>query len=449
MLHMNVLERFKAYVYQNNLFQIDDRVLLAVSGGKDSMLMAKLFIDASIDIIIAHCNFSLRGEESDKDEALVATFAEQYAIPFFSKQFDTIGYAELHKISIQMAARDLRYDWFEKLRSEHACRCIAIAQHKNDHIETVLLNIVRGTGLAGLQGIQAKRGAIIRPLLFLDAKEITRLIVELDVPYRDDQSNFSTKYARNKIRLDVVPRLEEINPEFVKGLCQSVVHFSDAYTLLRQFVDPIREALFKNRVVKNEIVIRKEELQPHLKNIPLLYALFEPYHFQMNVLMDLVNSWSNENGRIFDSTTHRILVDRSALILRPIQSIQEEQNDITWIAEGDTEICWNDMRFQALYSETPTISFNRNVACIDREKIIFPLQIRSWQEGDVFYPIGMRGKKKISDYFIQQKINLFDKARVPILIDGSGEVIWIANYRLDNRFKITDNTKKVLTLVCE
>jgi len=446
---MNVLERFKKYVRQNNLFNPKERVLLAVSGGKDSMLMATLFVEAGFDVIIAHCNFSLRGQESDKDEELVSNFAKQHQIRFLSKRFDTIDYADRHKVSIQMAARDLRYHWFEELRSEQQCQYVAIAQHQNDHIETVLLNIVRGTGIAGLQGIQVKRDTIIRPLLFLDAQDVASAVSALNISYRDDQSNFSTKYARNKIRLEIVPLMEQINPEFVKGLCQSIEHFRDSFALLNQFVDPIRAVLFKNEELKEEIVIEKVEMAPYLKNIPLLYALFEPYHFQKNVLMDMVNTWSNGNGRIFESKSHRMLMDRETLILSPRFSICQNEDVETFITEHDTAVYWKGIHFKIGNTTPSTISFNRNVAYLDWDTLTFPLEIRSWREGDYFYPIGMVGKKKISDYFIQQKINRFDKVRVPILVDGSGKIVWVAKYRLDNRFKITDNTKKVFTLVCE
>ncbi|MGY5253372.1 tRNA lysidine(34) synthetase TilS [Sphingobacterium spiritivorum] len=443
---MNVLERFHRYVSQNRLFGPDDKIVLAVSGGKDSMLMARLFLESNYPVIIAHCNFSLRGEESDLDQQLVEAFGEKYSIPVFVKRFDTQAYAEENKISIQMAARELRYQWFEELRIAQGCAYISVAQHRNDHIETVLLNMIRGTGLAGLQGIQPKREHIIRPLLFLLAGEVAEAVRFLQVPYRDDQSNFSVKYARNKIRLNIVPLMEEINPEFVQSFASSIDKFAGAYQLLQDFVNPVRQSLFKENKVTTEVLIEKKSLEPYLTNAALLYELFQPYHFQKNVLEDLVATWENGTGRIFESYTHRLLVDRTHLILHPTGPEVEAK---VCIEESDEQAEWKGFRFNIEKSSSLDIVKEKHIAKIDWDKLQFPLQIRSWQEGDIFYPLGMEGKKKVSDYFIQQKINSFAKARIPILVDGTGEIIWIVNYRLDNRFKITNNTKKVFTLVCE
>ncbi|WP_140937449.1 tRNA lysidine(34) synthetase TilS [Sphingobacterium lumbrici] len=439
---MELLDRFKDYCVENELFATSDKLLLAVSGGRDSMLMATLFLKAQINIEIAHCNFGLRGQESDGDEALVRDFAQRHKVPFHVKHFDTVSYAEMHKISIQMAARDLRYAWFEDLSRELSCRYIAIAQHKNDHIETVLLNLTRGTGLQGLQGIKSKRDNIIRPLLFLTAAEVTSAVEELKVPFRDDSSNFSTKYARNKIRLDIIPQFESLNTDFIDTMDKNIQRFQENYVLLQSFIDPLRSQLFETDT-EGRWKIKKEDLSR--QNISLLYALFEPFGFSKRTLEDLIQTLEAESGRIFESKEYQLLLDRTYVLLKKKDRLATELE----VSEDATVINWLDKTFEILLSEHTEICPDVQVAQIDYNRLIFPLKVRPWQEGDVFYPLGMRGKKKLSDYFVDRKISLFDKKAIPIWVNGNGDIIWISGYRLDDRYKITDNTQKVLTLVCK
>ncbi len=440
---MNFLERLEFFIQEYQLCEKSDRILLTVSGGKDSMLMADLFVRLGYNVIIAHCNFNLRGEASDLDEELVRRYAEAVHVPFYVRHFDTETYASTHRISIQMAARELRYLWFDDLVQELACDRIAIAHHMNDNIETVFLNLSRGTGLLGLQGILPKRGKLIRPLLFLTAAEIEQYVKLNQIVYRDDASNFSTKYARNKIRIDIISKFKEIQPEFEHVFEQNIQNFRDSYQLLQSFVEPIRQDLFQAH--QGLIYIQKEKLYPHLKNLPLCYELFAPYSFAKNILQDLIDCWDKESGRIFESSTHTLLLDREELILQP-NKIAEKEEII--ISIEDKEIKWMNYRFEISVADEISFSNTKEKAYIDFDKLIFPLRIRSWQEGDVFIPLGMNGKKKLSDFFINQKLNIYEKSTVPILVNGNGEIIWIAKWRMDNRYKITENTKKVFTLVC-
>lgn len=441
---MELLDRFKDYCIDNELFTSVDKVLLAVSGGRDSMLMATLFLEAQIAVEIAHCNFGLRGRESDEDGILVRNFARQHGIPFHLKNFDTVSYAETHKISIQMAARDLRYAWFNDLARELNCRYIAVAQHKSDHVETVLLNLTRGTGLQGLQGIKSKRGNIIRPLLFLTAAEVTNAVEELKVPFRDDSSNFSTKYARNKIRLDIIPQFESLNTDFIDTMDKNIQRFQENYVLLQSFIDPLRSQLFETDTGEGW-KIKKEDLSR--QSMPLLYALFEPFGFSKMTLQDLLQALASnaESGRIFESNKYQLLLDRTYVLLKKKDRLATELE----VSEDAKVIVWLDKTFEILLSEHTEICPDVQVAQIDYNRLIFPLKVRSWQEGDTFYPLGMRGKKKLSDYFVDRKISLFDKKNIAIWVNGNGEIMWISGYRLDDRYKITDNTQKVLTLVCK
>lgn len=438
---MKIVDRFCAYIAKNKLLHATDRVLLAVSGGRDSMLMLWLFHTVGIDIEVAHCNFLLRGTESDGDETLVRRYCNLLNIPIQVQNFETEVFAQENKISIQMAARQLRYAWFKELAKDLNCQAIAIAQHKNDHIETALLNLARGTGLAGLQGILPKRGQIIRPLLFLDSKEITAAVAQFDIPYRDDSSNFSNKYSRNKIRLDIVPQFEKLHPSFVETMGENIARFQDAHNVLQTFVGELRQKLF---IQKSPAAweIDKETLRN--RDLALLYYLFEPFGFSKAVLYDLQNALDKDSGRILESPSHQILVDRKKILL---QKTDHTVPQVIAVDSDSNEVCWQNMRFKMVVSEDLAIISDPNIAKLDWDKLVFPLQVRSWQEGDYFHPLGMQGKKKLSDFFIQKKITLFEKKNIPIWLNGNGDILWITEQQIDDRYKITENTQKVLTLV--
>ncbi|WP_313191262.1 tRNA lysidine(34) synthetase TilS [Sphingobacterium sp.] len=439
---MSVSERLKQFIIEKELLDRNDKILLAVSGGKDSMLMARLFHDLKMNCIIAHCNFQLRGEESDKDEALVLDYAKELGYPLFVRKFETDDYATQHKVSIQMAARELRYQWFEELRAEQNCQKIAIAQHANDHLETMLFNLTRSTGIQGLLGIQAKRGPIIRPLLFLSASEVAAEVQNLQVPYRDDQSNFSTKYARNKIRLEIIPKFKEIQPDFEAILEQDIKHFEESQRFIQNQVDAIRKLMFQNE--GSQIKIQIGALQGHANDPFLIFELFKPYNFQRNVTNDLIKVLDKRMGQIFESPSHELLLDRDMLILR-----EKVIDSLVAIAIEDlnAKVNYNQRHFYIVESLGMEIERDENQVQVDADLIKFPLVLRPWQIGDTFKPLGMEGSKKLSDYFIQKKLNRFQKEDVPILVNADGQLIWIVGMRLDNRFKVTENTKKVLTLV--
>lgn len=436
-----MIAEFERNISFNRLVNQDDKVLLAVSGGKDSMLMAWLFIQARFNVEIAHCNFNLRGEESDGDEDLVRSFAQENNIPFHVVHFDTVQYADQHKISIQMAARELRYRWFEELRQSRACDSIAIAQHKNDHVETVLFNLSRGTGLKGLLGIQQQRAQIIRPILFLASPEIAEIVAANAIPYRDDSSNFLNKYARNKIRLDIIPEFEKLNPDFVQIMDENIDRFQESVDVLDDFVTDLRNQLFVTvgldtwQIEKSKIVAKK---------IGLLYLLFEPFLFSKPVLESLISSLDKESGRIFESEEYVLLVDREFLILK---RKMDKESELFIESLEENQYQWRNYIFDFRISDDLKIEMDAHIAKLDIDQVIFPLSLRSWHEGDVFQPLGMKGKKKLSDLFIQRKVNVLDKPEVPILINGNGDIMWVVGFQLDDRYKITQKTKKVLKLV--
>jgi len=440
---MNIHARFERYVEDYKLFSKSDRILVAVSGGRDSMLLLWLLLQSQYAIEIAHCNFQLRGVESDGDEALVRSFAVQNSVPLHVNKFDTLEYAERNKVSIQVAARELRYRWFEELKEERNCSVIAVAQHMNDSVETVLFNMSRGTGLQGIQGILPKRedSNVVRPLLFLQSKEITEMVKQHAIPFRDDSSNFSNKYTRNKIRLDIIPELEKLNPDFITIMENNIGRFRDCQEVLTSFMKRLRNDILLPRG-KDYWQMQIFEIQKLSLNE--LYFVLEPYGFKKNVLKDLLDNLDKESGRQFESENYILISDREEVVL----SKKTQEQESVEIDEFRTEIVWSDYHFSVEISDDLIVLREKSTVQIDMDEVEFPLTIRSWEEGDVFQPLGMQGKKKLSDYFIQKKINILDKKRVPILVNGDGRIIWVVNYHLDERFKIRDNTQKVLKLVC-
>jgi tRNA(Ile)-lysidine synthase len=433
------LQNFLDFISQNSLFNPDQRILLAVSGGKDSVVMAHFFKEAGFKFGIAHCNFGLRGEESQRDERFVSSLASQLEVPLYVTHFGTKAYAAEHKVSTQMAARDLRYHWFEELRQQESYDYIAVAHHQDDAIETVLLNLVRGTGIAGLHGILPKRDYLIRPLLFLSRTGIDEIIHQNNYNFVEDSSNSSTAYARNKLRLDVIPLLKEINPNLEQTFEHNILRFSETEMVLQQTVAGLRTEICEER--KDGIYLSLEKIKALNPKRLLLFELLKTYNFTETVVEDLVNSLTKQSGTSFYSASHRLTLNRDELLLTAIGKEEVYANRI--IHPSDTAIVFGHQTFDISYSHQTGFENNPQKAFLDADQLIFPMILRTWQEGDRFMPIGMRNYKKLSDFFIDQKIPLPQKGSIPILINGNGDVVWIAGLRQDNRYKVTATTKKV------
>jgi len=415
-------------------------VLLAVSGGKDSVLMTHLFAEAGFKFGIAHCNFQLRGQESDLDEAFVQSLANHLKVQFHSTRFYTEDYASENHISIQMAARDLRYDWLEKIRKKHNYSYLAAAHHLTDSVETVLLNLLRGTGIAGLSGISPRRDKIIRPLLEFTGKEVEDEVNRRLIAFREDASNSSTKYKRNSIRLEVLPVLHKINPEMERTFWANSKRFQSVESFLTKEVDKVRSQLFiESGDEEFTISISKlKELDP----LELwLYELFKPYGFSEAVLADLQRDWNNGSGRQFYSLCNKIVVDREKLIL---QVWEKEDSKEILIEELPKVIEWYNKRFRVYCASNEGLSFESYAQIGDYDSLQMPLKVRSWEKGDRFTPLGMKGHKKISDYFISLKIPVSEKAKIPIIEDARKSIIAVLPMRIDDHFKITSKTKKVI-----
>jgi tRNA(Ile)-lysidine synthase len=432
------LQNFNDYIRQNALFGPDHKILLAVSGGKDSVLMVHFFKQAGFNFGIAHCNFQLRGGESQRDEHFVRTLAAVMEVPCYIMHFETKTYAAEHKISTQMAARDLRYRWFEELRAGEQYDFIAVAHHQDDAIETVLLNLVRGTGIAGLHGILPKRDHLVRPLLFLSRKGIDELISKNAIEFVEDSSNLSSNYARNKIRLEVIPRLKEINSNLEDTFAHNIERFAETETVLRHRIAEIRQEICEER--QDGIYLSLEKVGAlHPKRL-LLFELLKTYGFSETVSEELLSSLAKQSGTSFYSNTHRITIDRTELI---VTRLAEKAPGHQMIHPADKVVRLGRQLIEISYAEDAVLENNVYKAFVDNDKLIFPLVMRNWQEGDRFMPLGMKNYKKLSNFFIDQKVPLPQKKNIPILINGNGDIVWIAGLRQDNRYKVTSTTKKV------
>jgi len=417
---------------------------LGVSGGRDSVVMAQYFKQAGFEFGIAHCNFKLRGTESDAEERFTSELADELEVPFYTTVFDTISYASDRGISIQMAARELRYNWLEEIRADFGYEYIAIGHHQSDAAETILLNLTRGTGISGLHGILPKRNKLIRPLLFHTRDEIDRIVDTEDFKYCNDSSNNSSKYARNKIRLQVIPILKELNPNLEETFKSNARRFFELEQLLHHHIDELKDRLFTYRQ-NNEILIPINDIKNLQPQRTLLYGLLSPFNFTEAVLGDLINSLESQPGKIFESATHQITIDRGSLIVTGRN--QPAPADVL-ITGTDNEYTWNGALYNSYIVSVSDFrkKTSGNTVQLDHRLLSFPLRLRSWTSGDFFYPFGMRGRKKLSDFFIEQKIPRQMKHKIGILENGNGDILWVAGHRSDDRYKISAASEKIFIL---
>lgn len=439
-----MLNKFLKYNNEHQLFTESDKVLLTVSGGKDSVAMVHLFLKAGFDFGIAHCNFKLRGEDADADEQFVKALAQKNNIPFFNIAFETEKYAQEKRVSIQMAARELRYSWFEKIRSNNNYQYIATAHHKNDVAETMLINLTKGTGLAGLHGIKPKTKHLIRPLLGVTRKDVELFILEHNIIFREDQSNANTKYVRNKIRHKVIPVLEEINPSLVETFYQEAQQFSELEEIVNQKVDEVKKQCIV--VQDNLITVSIDAL---LKLSPLktyLYYFIKDFGFNKDDVLSIVAGMKEQSGKRYYSLTHQILKDREELIISLHHQKEMKKYMINSIADFDNLPVY--IQSDIIKNEKLTIDRGANFAYLDKDKVKFPLTLRKWKEGDVFRPLGMRGKKKVSDFFIDEKVSLLGKENTWLLLSDN-KICWIVGMRINDDFKLTHKTKQIILLKLE
>lgn len=443
---MFLLDAFEKHIEENKLFTHDDKVLLTVSGGVDSMVMMSLTAAAGYRFGVAHCNFQLRGKESDEDEVLVEHEAKRYGAEFFNKRFDTTGEMERTGESMEMAARRLRYAWFRELCDEHGYTVIAIAHHSNDSIETFFINMLRGTGLRGLTGITTQVGRVVRPMMFATRKDIHDYAVAHRIPFREDSSNRSTKYLRNKVRIGLVPMLKEINPQFTTIMRRNISRLSQAQDFITSAIN-----IVKGESLEQQGDIYRLKVANIRPTLPRNYVIYEILNSEFGFKGDVVDALchaldSDATGRRFYAREWVAVVDRGDVVVAAVT----EDDSCETIVEKST------MRSYAggsvLYYEYCNIDFidnlnqGDNVALLDADKLKFPLKVRRWQEGDWFVPFGMSGRKKLSDYLIDKKVSMAEKSRQFVLMSGD-DIVWVIGRRLDDRFAITRKTENVLKVV--
>jgi tRNA(Ile)-lysidine synthase len=437
-----MLEEFRKYISSNKLFDKSERILLAVSGGIDSMVMTHLFLSYGSNIGIAHCNFQLRGQESDDDEGFIREYARINNINAFFQKFDTTGFAEEKGISIQMAARELRYRWFEETRERNRYSYIAVAHNLNDNVETFLINLSRGTGIAGLTGMKPKHKYIIRPLLFATRHAIEQYSEINNINFREDRSNAETKYKRNKIRHKIIPLFREINPSFETTITETAERLEEINIIITSYLEGIREKVSFPR--GDEIVFRINLLENLVPLNTILYELFRPYDLSSDQVEDLRKLLKATTGSQLLTSGHRIIKNRRELI---VLRNTETTGDTILINDLD-ELREHELCADAYIKSTGNdfkIPASPEIACLDAGKVSFPLIIRGWKFGDSFCPLGMRRKKKLSDYFTDNKYSLTDKENCFIL-ESAGEIAWLINDRIDDRYKVTASTKEALII---
>lgn len=437
-----MLQDFKNNIQNLNLFSRKDTLLIAVSGGIDSVVLLNLIVKSGFTCGIAHCNFSLRDEESEGDEQFVKSLASKYHLPLFSVKFDTKKYAKLHGISIQMAARELRYNWFEKTITENGFSYILTGHNLNDNIETFFINIIRGTGIAGITGMDTKSGNIIRPLLFATREQIHSYCIKEKIDYREDSSNAENKYIRNKIRNQIIPLIKEINQNFTTAITDNISKFKEIESI---YLWAIQDFKHKNFELQDDIVIIQISAFNNLEPLnTFIFEIFKKFNFSHHQTIDIKNVIKAETGKHVDSDSYRILKDRERLIISPLH--KEDTNKYLILKNKKT--IFRPIRLSIktfIKGAEYKIQQNAFTATLDNDKLKYPLQIRKWKSGDYFFPFGMKQKKKLSDYFTDHKFSQIDKQNT-WLITSENEIIWIVGHRADNRFRVTENTKKITVI---
>ncbi|MBO2523491.1 MAG: tRNA lysidine(34) synthetase TilS [Bacteroidetes bacterium] len=463
-----MLTKFQNYIESNHLINKGDRILVALSGGVDSMVLAELLRRGGYDIAFAHCNFHLRGKESDGDEQFVREYAERVGVKLFVRQFDTLEYVETQKVSVEMAARELRYAWFNDLinANEHISSTeshvhpvistersewrnllfdkLALAHHADDQIETFFINLLRGSGIKGLKAMQPRNGMYIRPLLWASREEIKKFAIENSIQWREDSTNNDTVYLRNKIRHELMPVFDSIKPEAREKILESVNHLASENQLYRELlkekisqietVDGVLHSIPKRHFERS----KAESRNP--LGLQLLFEWIRNYDFSYSQCESIFAALDGESGKEFYSDEYQLVIEKETIEIFPIDPVQTRHN-------LSQRVTIQPVRTR--HALSLLITDNPNIAQLDYDKLKLPLQTRFWQQGDRFHPLGMRGTKLVSDFFNDNDFTTFQKKNTLILTDNEGEIVWIVGYRIDDRFKITEKTKTIYQIVEE
>ncbi len=437
-------QKFIKFIKEEHLFAEGQQVLLAVSGGRDSVTLCHLVAHAKIPFAIAHCNFHLRPGDCDRDEAFVRRLAQDYGVPCYVAQFDTHKYALENKLSIEEAARKLRYDFFERQRQAIGFQLIATAHHRDDTIETFLINLLRGTGIAGLHGIPLRNGHIVRPLLPFGRKEIDDYVSRQGLEYVEDCTNSQTLYLRNRIRLQLMPLLRQLSPSFDSVMEGNMSRLADAAQIYQSHFERIRTLLLHPDGEGYSIDIDELKSLSPLKTS--LFELLRPFGFSSSVVDEVVAALDSQSGKQFYSSSHLLVKDRSSLLIMPVRG-NADTLEYTVFPDGDNIQLPIPLRFETAVATTTRFRLPSNEACFDLDRIALPLTLRHWRHGDRFIPFGMKGSRLVSDLFSDLKLSLNEKKSTWILCDAGGTILWVVGLRASATAAVTPSTKRILKVI--
>ena len=428
-----ILSQVKEYIQQNIPLVENDRILVGLSGGADSVALLSILKELGYCPFAAHCHFALRGEESDRDRNFAKQIATKLGVPFIEVQFDTLRYATEKKISVEMACRELRYAWFETQRIALDCRYLAVAHHRDDAVETVLINLIRGTGISGLTGIAPLNGTVIRPILGLSREDVENYIELTSLSYVTDSTNKESVYVRNKIRNKILPLMKEINPSVYEAIEATAVHLSETELIYREALNKKIESIVD---IRDEVAyINLQKLSSETAVRTILYEILKPYGFITSQLNDIISSFLEESGKRFFSLTHRIIKDRDRLIVAPLG--KEDNYLIHYPAEEMLRVEYMSI------DELPPFTRDKSFAYFDADKLPKNLIVRHWRMGDRFLPFGMKGTQKLSDYFTTHKFSILQIEQIWLLVAGE-EILWLVGERQSDKYKVTPSTRRVV-----
>ena len=419
-----LVKKVKEFIEKEDLFSKQDKILVALSGGADSVALTRILITLGYHCEVAHCNFELRGEESNRDEDFVRNFCRSLNIKCHSIHFETRRYAAQQSISIEMAARELRYNWFSKICEESDCQVVAVAHHKDDSVETMLLNLIRGTGINGLLGIRPKNGNVVRPLLCASRQEVVAYLHRMNQTYVTDSTNLEDEYTRNKIRLNLLPLMEEINPSVKDGLVKTASYLNDISKVYQQAIKESIDRIF----ITPEKEISIEKLMNEPAPQALLFEVLSPLGFNSTQVEEVYGSLNRQPGKRFISSQWQVVKDRELLLIEKVKT-----------ANDKPQIIFEEV----LLTKDFVIPKDKNTACFDVNKFKGVISIRKWEKGDYFIPFGMKGKKLVSDFMTDSKFSLLKKEQQWVL-SCNDQIAWLIGERTDNRFRIDDSTQKVI-----
>lgn len=420
-----IQQRVIQYIEKEHLFSSNDKILVALSGGADSVALLCVLHTAGYPCEAAHCNFHLRGEESNRDELFVRQLCRKYGIHLHTIDFNTTQYATEKRISIEMAARELRYNWFEKIKKECKANVIAVAHHQDDSVETMLLNLIRGTGITGLLGIRPRNGAIVRPLLCINREEIIRYLQQIGQDFVTDSTNLEDEYTRNKIRLHLLPLMQEINPSVKNSLIETSNYLNDVATIYNKVIDETKKKIITPEGIRIDVLLDAPTPET------LLFETLHPLGFNSAQIKDIASSLHGQPGKQFISKEWRVIKDRNLLLLESIRP------------EDRTTLPYQFIKEEREYSPDFQIPRDKKTACFDADKLTEEIHCRKWRTGDTFIPFGMKGRKKVSDYLTDRKFSISQKERQWVLCCGE-RIAWLIGERTDNRFRIDETTKRVI-----